>query len=171
MITNPQTEARAIAQTSLWVPAKPEHAKIGWTYDFEQTERISRAAYDSTGYEATMEVVEFVMAEADRRHATALAAKDADLDGWKNTATEYAAELHVLRVQLAEANKALEPFARFAELGDVATMKSLGMKPDAYHIGDSDTVATGGRRGHESYRKITWGDLRIARRAREQGGE
>lgn len=70
-----QTEARA----NLWVPAKPEHAKIGWTYDFEQTERISRAAYDSTGYDATMEVVEFVMAEADRRHATALAAKAAEL--------------------------------------------------------------------------------------------
>src|SRR5690606_28096933 len=57
----------------LWVPANPEHAKIAWTYDFEQTERISRAAYDSTGYGAAMEVVEFVMAEADRRHRTALA--------------------------------------------------------------------------------------------------
>lgn len=56
----------------LWVPANPEHAKLGWSYDFEQTERIARAAYDSTGYDATMEVVEFVMAEADRRHRTAL---------------------------------------------------------------------------------------------------
>jgi len=56
----------------LWVPANPEHAKLGWSYDFEQTERIARAAYDSTGYDATMEVVEFVMAEADRRHRDAL---------------------------------------------------------------------------------------------------
>lgn len=72
MTTDAQTEARAIAQTSLWIPAKPEHAKIGWTYDFEQTERISNAAYKSTGYDATMEVVEFVMAEADRRHRDAI---------------------------------------------------------------------------------------------------
>lgn len=51
----------------LWVPANPEHAKLGWTYDFEQVERIAMAAHKSTGYDATMEVVEFVMAEAGRQ--------------------------------------------------------------------------------------------------------
>src|SRR5690606_32932708 len=60
-------------EDSLWVTAKPEHAKIGWTYDFDQTERLSRAAEAATGYDAVMEVVEFVMAEADRRHKSKLA--------------------------------------------------------------------------------------------------
>lgn len=110
-MSNPQTEA----QTSLWVPAKPEHAKLGWTYDFEQTERISRAAYDSTGYEATMEVVEFVMAEADRRHRTALAAKDAELAAVKVSNNKWLAKWERAEAQLAEANKALEPFARIAD--------------------------------------------------------
>lgn len=96
-MTDAQTEARAIAQTSLWIPAKPEHAKIGWTYDFEQTERIARAAYDSTGYDATMEVVEFVMAEADRRHRDALT-------------TERAAHAETKR-ERDEAMKALEQIA------------------------------------------------------------
>lgn len=65
-----QTEARA----SLWAPATADQSVSGWTYDFDQIERISRAAYNSTGYDATMEVVQFVMAEADRRYTTALAA-------------------------------------------------------------------------------------------------
>lgn len=103
-MTNPQTEARA----SLWVPAKPEHAKLGWTYDFEQTERISRAAYDSTGYEATMEVVEFVMAEADRRHATALAAKDAELAAVHQRYVDANEARIDAEAALAEARKALE---------------------------------------------------------------
>lgn len=38
---------------------------------------------------------------------TALAAKDAGLEGWKRTATEYASELHSLRSQLAEAQEEL----------------------------------------------------------------
>jgi hypothetical protein len=62
---------QAVAE-SLWVPAKPEHKKIGWTYDFDQTERLSRAAEKATGYDATLEVIEFVMSEADRRHKSTL---------------------------------------------------------------------------------------------------
>lgn len=106
-----QTQARAIAQTSLWVPAKPEHAKIGWTYDFEQTERIARAAYDSTGYDAVMEVVEFVMAEADRRHATALAAKDAELAAERAALRLAADRADRAEALLADANKALDQIA------------------------------------------------------------
>jgi hypothetical protein len=61
-----------VAGESLWVPAKPEHSRIGRTYDFDQTERLADAAEKATGYGATMEVVEFVMAEADRRHKSTL---------------------------------------------------------------------------------------------------
>jgi len=75
---------------SLWVSAKPEHAKIGWTYDFDQTERLSRAAEKATGYEATMEVVEFVMAEADRRHKSALA--HPVQPGWRDSLLDKLAE-------------------------------------------------------------------------------
>lgn len=121
-MTDAQTEARSIAQTSLWIPAKPEHAKIGWTYDFEQTERIARAAYDSAGYDAPVEVVEFVMAEADRRHRAALAAKDAELaearaDALKVGDQMLAEKFRADRAEasLAEARKALEPFALVAE--------------------------------------------------------
>src|SRR5690606_35777469 len=97
---------------SLWVPANPEHAKLGWTYDFEQTERIARAARDGTGYDATMEVVEFVMAEADRRHATALAAKDAELAA-EHAALRLAADrADRAEAQLTEANKALDALDR-----------------------------------------------------------
>lgn len=79
-----QTEARA----SLWAPATADQSVSGWTYDFDQIERISRAAYNGTGYDATMEVVQFVMAEADRRYITALAAKDAELAALKKEAAD-----------------------------------------------------------------------------------
>jgi len=79
-----QTEARA----SLWAPATADQSVSGWTYDFDQIERISRAAYNSTGYDATMEVVQFVMAEADRRYTTALAAKDAEIAALKKEAAD-----------------------------------------------------------------------------------
>lgn len=79
-----QTEARA----SLWAPATADQSVSGWTYDFYQIERISRAAYNGTGYDATMEVVQFVMAEADRRYITALAAKDAETSALKKEAAD-----------------------------------------------------------------------------------
>lgn len=79
-----QTEARA----SLWAPATADQSVSGWTYDFDQIERISRAAYNGTGYDATMEVVQFVMAEADRRYTTALAAKDAEIAALKKEAAD-----------------------------------------------------------------------------------
>ena len=91
----------------LWGPANPEHAKLGWSYDFEQTERIARAAYDSTGYDATMEAVEFVMAEADRRHCDALSAKDAELAAVKASNNKWLAKWEHAEAQLAEARKAL----------------------------------------------------------------
>lgn len=91
--------------------------------------------------------------------ATALAAKDADLDGWKNTATEYAAELHVLRAQLAEKNKALEPFAKASGLDG----NQRDNEPLSGYWADID---------NEGPNAITFGHLRAARRAREaQGGE
>ena len=83
-----QTEARA----SLWAPATADQSVSGWTYDFDQIERISRAAYNGTGYDATMEVVQFVMAEADRRYTTALAAKDAEIAALKKEAALREAE-------------------------------------------------------------------------------
>src|SRR5690606_33259068 len=109
------------AQTSLWVPAKPEHAKLGWSYDFEQTERIARAAYDSTGYDATMEVVEFVMAEADRRHRTTLTAERAALE----------AQLAEKDKEIAELREAVEPFSR------LASVLCVGDADDAIVIGVS----------------------------------
>ena len=153
-----QTEARA----SLWVPAKPEHAKIGWTYDFEQTERIARAAHDSAGYDAVMEVVEFVMAEADRRHATALAAKDAELEREKlehdvtfQKAVNYSARLKEAEAKLAEANKALEPFARIAD-------DYTDEEDDDFQVWkDFDVLGA----------TLPLKHFRAARRAREQGGE
>ena len=78
-LAHPESSAEAVE--SLWATAKPEHLKIGWTYDFDQTERLSRAAEAATGYDATMEVVEFVMAEADRRHKSALAHARAEAVG------------------------------------------------------------------------------------------
>lgn len=193
-MTDAQTEARAIAQTSLWVPAKPEHAKIGWTYDFEQTERISRAAYDSTGYDATMEVVEFVMAEADRRLATALAAKDAELaavkrqivaawnafgpsssrndppafdaddlehlpitagGGLDEQIRELEDQTERAKAALAEARKALEPFATAADNFD-------GFKI----ANDEEWFAYGGiQSATGSKGAIAVADLRAARRA------
>lgn len=83
-MTTAQTEARA----SLWAPATADQSVSGWTYDFDQIERISRAAYNGTGYDATMEVVRFVMAEADRRYITALAAKDAEIAALKQEAAD-----------------------------------------------------------------------------------
>lgn len=85
-MTTAQTEARA----SLWAPATADQSVSGWTYDFDQIERISRAAYNGTGYDATMEVVQFVMAEADRRYTTALAAKDAEIAALKKEASKFA---------------------------------------------------------------------------------
>jgi len=85
-MTTAQTEARA----SLWAPATADQSVSGWTYDFDQIERISRAAYNGTGYDATMEVVQFVMAEADRRYTTALAAKDAEIAALKKEAAAFA---------------------------------------------------------------------------------
>lgn len=75
------------------------------------------------------------------RIATAITAKDAEMEGWKRTATEYASELHSLRSQLAEARKALEPFALVTILptGEVVGMdrrwfdaarRALGGKKD-----------------------------------------
>ena len=185
-----QTEARAIAQTSLWVPAKPEHAKIGWTYDFEQTERIARAAYDSTGYDAVMEVVEFVMAEADRRRATALAAKNAELATVKekyqremdleceraNRAEELAekykwqvrdtcARAERAEAQLAEARKSLaEKDAALEPFAREADELTDGVPDSAvYCLVDFPSL------GETDF---TVGDLRTARRAlEEQGGE
>lgn len=87
-MTTAQTEARA----SLWAPATADQSVSGWTYDFDQIERISRAAYNGTGYDATMEVVQFVMAEADRRYITALAAKDAETSALKKQVEELTAE-------------------------------------------------------------------------------
>lgn len=154
-MTDSQTEARAIAQTSLWVPAKPEHAKLGWTYDFEQTERISRAAYDSTGYEATMEVVEFVMAEADRRHAAALAAKDAELAAANHAWRAMKDRAHAAEAQLAEARKALEFYAN--------PIRYNG--PNQRNSGN-DPYSTG-----PYILSVERDNGEIARRAREQGGK
>lgn len=78
---------------SLWVPAKPDHKKIGWTYDFDQTERLSRAAEKATGYDAVMEVVEFVMAEADRRYKTALASISQPAKGERSEVEDAGAKL------------------------------------------------------------------------------
>lgn len=147
-MTDAQTEARAIAQTSLWVPAKPEHAKIGWTYDFEQTERISRAAYDSTGYNATMEVVEFVMAEADRRHRDALSAKDAELAAAHQRYVDANEARIDAEAQLAEARKALGLMLRERDIlsgnfGDVVDLKHRS--PDRW-----PTAAEAARRALEA---------------------
>lgn len=150
-MSNAQTEARA----SLWVPAKPEHAKLGWTYDFEQTERISRAAYDSTGYEATMEVVEFVMAEADRRHATALEAQAAELAAVNHAWRAMKNRAHAAEAALAEARKALEalgtPPSPIQRLGAAVSRRD-------WHEAEQ---------AHEIIRDI----IDAARCVREQGGE
>jgi len=82
------TTAQTEAQASMWAPATADQSVSGWTYDFDQIERISRAAYNGTGYDATMEVVQFVMAEADRRYITALAAKDAEIAALKKEAAD-----------------------------------------------------------------------------------
>lgn len=143
-MTDAQTEARAIAQASLWVPAKPE------------MERIARAVYDSTGYDAPMEVVEFVMAEADRRHRTALtnalAAKDAELTDALDRLDLIRIDRDRLAAQLAEARKALEPFA------DNAFMSMCENHEDDYYPDWSPFVSCG--------------QYRNARRALEaQGGK
>lgn len=144
----------------LWVPANPEHAKLGWTYDFDQTERISNAAYERTGYGATMEVVEFVMAEADRRHATALAAKDAELaEAWQRYVDANEARIDA-EAQLAEARKALEPFAAVAEhdIGDDETdddifwpisnaRYSMSGRLRVGHLRAASRALTGGKNG------------------------
>jgi len=103
----------------LWTPAGSEHAEFGWLYDFEQIERITRAAEKATGYDATMEVVEFVMAEADRRHRDALAAKDAEL-AVQREAKEHARRLcDRAEARLAEASKALEQAEQQLDYGQV----------------------------------------------------
>lgn len=122
------------------------------------------AAYDSTGYDAVMEVVEFVMAEADRRHATALAAKDAELTEAKaqlqrqfDQTVRFQGYLVEAKAQLAEADRkiaekdrALEPFAKLASEVD--------------YLRHED--------GSTSLHRLYARDLRAARRALEaQGGE
>lgn len=66
---------------SLWVPASERESALGWTYDFEQIERISNAAEKATGYGCTLEVIEFVMAEADRRHKSTTLPAPQPLEG------------------------------------------------------------------------------------------
>lgn len=42
-------------------PASGESAKVGWKIDFEFLEMLSNQAYEETGYNATLEVVEYLL--------------------------------------------------------------------------------------------------------------
>lgn len=110
---------------SLWVTAKPEHAKIGWTYDFDQTERLSRAAEAATGYDAVLEVVEFVMAEADRRHRSELARLKAQ-PGVVKAAQDAVAELANVPMQLS-----LEDWSRISNAILAALSAPVSQEPIA----------------------------------------
>ncbi|MFA7602533.1 MAG: hypothetical protein WCY29_05940 [Novosphingobium sp.] len=85
-----------------------------------------------------------------------LAAKDAEMEGWKRTATEYASELHSLRSRLAEARKALEPFAREADGWDAD-------QNDGFVFHDTERL--------DGEHRLNVGHLRAARRALTGGQE
>src|SRR5690606_13481830 len=108
---------------------KPDQVKIGWTYDFDQIERVTRSAEKATGYGAVMEVVQFVMAEADRRHRSALrtilesnAALERERDEFREA---YKNQLSFVFTQ--SEMREMQDRAEAAEARLAEAMKALGM--------------------------------------------
>lgn len=95
--------------------------------------------------------------------AAALAAKDAELAQVIKTGFERCADItaraEAAEAALAEARKALEPFANVAE-------HDIGEDED-----DSDTFWPMSNARYSMAGRLRVGHLRAARRAREQGGE
>ena len=139
-MTDAQTEARAIA----------------WEVRGAQLHRVF---LDET--EARELAGRFNGAVIPLVHATALAAKDAELAAERAALRLAADRADNLAAQLAEARKALEPFATAADNFD-------GFKI----ANDEEWFAYGGvQSATGSKGAIAVADLRAARRAREQGGE
>ena len=141
MTTHAQTEARAIARYEVF--ADPSY------YDLWAVRPVGEQSFNATIHAASHADAEAI--------ATALAAKDAELAAERAALRLAADRADRAEAQLAEARKALDPFAKYA------SENGFGLNHKSEPLPDADGVG---------WVYLTNGDFRAARRAREaQGGE
>lgn len=77
---------------TLWTKAGSEHAKLGWTYDFDHIVKVRDEASDLANYDATLEFTEAMMKIADERLSAPAQAPEPVAWRWKWKTTGSALE-------------------------------------------------------------------------------